>query len=81
MAGADPGFPRGGGDNFSGRGGVPTYEFAKISGKLNEIERIWMPGGGGHTPRAPPPKSANGWGCIMDTLPDCCSNAKPVNLM
>ena len=26
--------------------GVPTYDFAKISQKLHEIERIWAPGGG-----------------------------------
>ena len=36
----DPGFPRGG-------GGAPTYDFAKFSRKLHEIERIWAPGGGG----------------------------------
>ena len=28
-------------------GGAPTYDFAKISQKLHEIERIWTPGGGG----------------------------------
>ena len=26
--------------------GVPTYDIAKISQKLHEIERIWTPGGG-----------------------------------
>ena len=26
--------------------GVPTYDFAKISQKLHEIERIWTPKGG-----------------------------------
>ena len=41
---ADPGFPRG--------GGTPTYDFAKISQKLHEIERIWAPGGG--RPSRPP---------------------------
>ena len=41
---ADPGFLRGGGANSPG--GVPTYDFAKISQKLHEIERIWTPGGG-----------------------------------
>ena len=41
---ADPGFPRGGGANSLG-GGAPTYDFAKISHKLHEIERIWTPGG------------------------------------
>ena len=39
-----PGFPRGGGANFPG--GALTYEFAKFSQKLHEIERIWTPGGG-----------------------------------
>ena len=33
-------------------GGVPTYNFAKFSQKLHEIERIWVPGG--HAPLAPP---------------------------
>ena len=42
---ADPGFPRGGGANSPG--GAPTYDFAKFSQKLHEIERIWTPGGGG----------------------------------
>ena len=41
---ADPGFPRGGGANSPG--GAPTYDFAKFSQKLHEIERIWTPGGG-----------------------------------
>ena len=41
---ADQGFPRGGGTNSPG--GTPTYDFAKISQKLPEIERIWTPGGG-----------------------------------
>ena len=27
--------------------GGATYDFAKISQKLHEIERIWTPGGGG----------------------------------
>ena len=26
-------------------GGAPTYDFAKFSPKLHEIERIWTPGG------------------------------------
>ena len=26
--------------------GAPTYDFAKFSQKLHEIERIWIPGGG-----------------------------------
>ena len=49
---ADPGFPRGGGANS--QGGAPTYEFAKFSQKLHEIERIWTPGGGGGASLAPP---------------------------
>ena len=44
IAVADLGFPRGGGANSPG--GAPTYEFAKFSQKLHEIERIWTPGGG-----------------------------------
>ena len=28
------------------QGGTPTYDFAKFSQKLHEIERIWAPGGG-----------------------------------
>ena len=35
---ADPGFPRGGGANSGG--GAPTYDFAKFSQKLHEIETI-----------------------------------------
>ena len=34
------------------RRGAPTYDFAKFSQKLHEIERIWVPEGG--VPRAPP---------------------------
>ena len=40
---ADLGFPRGGGANSPGE--VQTYDFAIFSKKLNEIERIWAPGG------------------------------------
>ena len=40
----DPGFPRGEGANSPG--GAPTYDFAKFSRKLHEIERIWSGGGG-----------------------------------
>ena len=29
------------------QGVAPTYDFAKFSQKLHEIERIWTPGGGG----------------------------------
>ena len=36
----DPGFPLGGGTNS--RGGA-TYDFAKLSRKLHQIERIWVP--------------------------------------
>ena len=41
---ADPGFPRGGGANPSG---VLTYDFAKVSQNLHEIERIWIREAGG----------------------------------
>ena len=54
---ADPGFPQGGGRQLlGGGGGSPTYDFAKFSRKLHEIERIRAPRGA----RAPcaPPKSA-----------------------
>ena len=34
-------------------GGAPTYDFAKFSQKLHEIERIWAPEGGRASP-APP---------------------------
>ena len=43
---ADLGFFRGGGANSPG-GGAPTYDFAKFSQKLHEIERIWAPRGEG----------------------------------
>ena len=33
------------------QGGAPTYDFAKFSPKLHEIERIWTPGGGGARPK------------------------------
>ena len=35
------------------QGGAPTYDFARISQKLHEIERIWTPRGGRASP-APP---------------------------
>ena len=39
---ADLGFPRDRGANSRGGGGrAPTYDFAKISQKLHEIDRIW----------------------------------------
>ena len=42
----DPGFPQRGGPNSMG---APTYDFAKFSQKLHEIEIIWTPGEGeGH---------------------------------
>ena len=47
-------FPRG--RQLPGGGGAPTYNFAKFSQKLHEIERIWVPRGGGRPLR--PPKSA-----------------------
>ena len=37
-AGTDPGFPVGGGPDPMG---APTYDFAKISIKLHEIEKIF----------------------------------------
>ena len=49
---ADPGFPPGGGSNSPG--GAQTYDFAKFSHKLHEIERIWIPRGGARVPRIPP---------------------------
>ena len=56
---ADPGFPRGEGANPPR--GAPTYDFAKFSQKLHEIERIWTPRGRGEcVPRErldPPVKS------------------------
>ena len=54
FAAADPGFPQGGGGVSTPRGGgVPTYDFAKFSRKLHEIERIWAPRGGMHPLRPP----------------------------
>ena len=43
----------GGGWGANSPGGAPTYDFAKFSQKLHEIERIWAPGGG-RAPPAPP---------------------------
>ena len=43
---ADPGFPRGVGANPPEW--VPTYDLAKFSQKLYEIERIWTGGRGAH---------------------------------
>ena len=57
-AGADPGFPVGGGANPSG--GAPTYEFAKFREKLHEIEKILGRRGGGARAGRAPPKSATG---------------------
>ena len=60
---ADPGLPQGGGANSPGEG-APTYDFAKFSRKLHEIERILTSGGwgegGGRAPRAPSNVSACG---------------------
>ena len=50
---ADPGFLPGGTPILRGWG-APTYDFAKISQKLHEIERIWTRGGGGHASLLPP---------------------------
>ena len=49
-AGADPGFPVGGGADPLGGGA--TYDFVKFSQKLHEIEKILGRGGG--APPAPP---------------------------
>ena len=49
----DPGFPEEGAP--IPQGGAPTYDFAKISWKLHEIERIWTPG---VSLAPPPPRSA-----------------------
>ena len=67
---ADPGIPRGGGANYPG---APTYNFAKFSRKLHEIERIWM--SRGCTSLAPLPKSDNavhhnGWLAHFNSSPD-----------
>ena len=40
--------------------GESTYDFAKFAQKLHEIERIWVPRGGGGTPLAPPLNPATG---------------------
>ena len=56
---ADPGFPRGGGANYPG-GGAPTYDFAKFSQKLHEIERIWTARGRGHASKILLCRSATG---------------------
>ena len=48
----DPGFPRGGGANSQGGGGAPTYNFAKFSQKLHEIE--WIRTRGEHASLVPP---------------------------
>ena len=41
------------------RGVVPTYDFAKFSQKLHEIERIWAPGGASLAPPLDPPLLIN----------------------
>ena len=51
VAAADPGFSQGGRQL---PGGASTYDFAKFSWKLHKLERIWVPGGGGLAPPAPP---------------------------
>ena len=37
-------FPEVGAPILQGRGGAPTYDFAKFSEKLHEIDRIWIGG-------------------------------------
>ena len=51
MPGADPGFPVGGAPTL--QWWVPTYDFAKFSEKLHEIEKNLGRGGGGLLPGAP----------------------------
>ena len=46
-------FPEEGAPTPQGR--APTYNFAKFSQKLHEIERIWAPGGGGARASLAPP--------------------------
>ena len=47
LAGADPGFPVGGGRQHSLGCVAPTYYFAKFCEKLHEIEKILVRGWGG----------------------------------
>ena len=63
-AGADPRFPVEGGTNHPW--GAPTYEFAKFSKKLHEIEKI-LGRGGGHVPGAPPKCATGMWGTYLCT--------------
>ena len=60
-AGADIGFTIGGAPTLQG---VPTYDFAKISEKLHEIEKILVRGGGG----APPLRSATDMATICQIM-------------
>ena len=46
--------------------GAPTYDFAKISQKLHEIERIWTPRGGAS--KILLCRSATGWLSILKTI-------------
>ena len=62
---ADAGFPRGGSTNSPG--GTPTYDFAKISPKLHQIERIWTPGEGRASLVPPPLRSATGYDAHWDS--------------
>ena len=56
-----------------GGGGSPTHDFAKMSRKLREMERIWMPEGGGGSlaPLVSPlsPTSGGSKGGVRDTCP------------
>ena len=56
LSGANPGFPVGGGANPPGV--VPTYDFAKFSEKLHEIEKILVQWEGGAHARGAPLRSA-----------------------
>ena len=51
-------FPKGGAWTLQGGGGAWTHNFAEFSQKLHEIERIWMPRGGGRASLTPPLRSA-----------------------
>ena len=61
LPGADPGFPVRGGANPRRGGGTPTYDFAKISGKLHEIEKILGRTGVAGAHRGRPLRSTTGY--------------------
>ena len=80
---ADPGFPSGRCQLPSGRGGALTYDFAKKSRKLYEIERIWAPRGraslrplGSANVHGPEPAFASEMFKLVPLLPHC--SGKPL---